>query len=133
MRWDPHRKDFLHFSQSAALYAAYYHVQILIHRPFIPSPRKPSPLTFPSLAICTNAARLCSHVADIQYKRGSEPLVPTQVAIFTAGIVLLLDIWGAKRSGVNSDPAKQMADVYKCMKALSCTEERCVYFPCAKT
>ena len=59
--------DFL--NQSACLYAAYYTVQIVVHRPFIPSPRKPSPLSFPSLAICTNAARSCIHVLDEAWSR----------------------------------------------------------------
>jgi hypothetical protein len=59
----------LFFNQSALLHAYYYHIQILIHRPFIPSPRKPSPLSFPSLAICANAARSCSRVIDIQRHR----------------------------------------------------------------
>ena len=102
----------------------YYHIQILIHRPFIPSPRKPSPLTFPSLAICTNAARSCSHVVDIQRRRGSTPLPHIQIAAFTAGIVLLLNLWGAKKSGGFVDFNTQMTDVRKCMDVLRCIEER---------
>ena len=124
LRWDPHRENLLHFNQSATLYATYYHLQILIHRPFIPSPRKPSPLTFPSLAICTNAARSCSHVGDICRRRGMLPLPQIQIATFTAGIVLLLNIWGAKKSGTFSDNGKQMSDVHKCMKLLHSIEDR---------
>lgn len=124
MRWDPHRENFLYFNQSATLYAFYYHIQILIHRPFIPSRSKPSPLTFPSLAICTNAARSCSHVADIQRRRGGLPIAQIQIAAFTAGIVLLLNIWGAKKSGGAIEPASQMADVEKCMEVLRNIEER---------
>lgn len=69
VRWDPHREDTVFFRQSAILYASYYHLQILVHRPFIPSPRKPSSLSFPSLAICTNAARSCSHLVDYSRER----------------------------------------------------------------
>lgn len=69
MRWDPNREDDTFFGQSASLYATYYHLQIIVHRPFIPSPRKPSVLSFPSLAICTNAARSCIHVLDVQFTR----------------------------------------------------------------
>ncbi|KIJ60357.1 hypothetical protein HYDPIDRAFT_117261 [Hydnomerulius pinastri MD-312] len=125
LRWDPNRDvNGPFFLQSSALYASYYHVQILIHRPFIPSPRKPSPLSFPSLAICTNAARSCSHVIDI-YKRRSGIAAPfLQMSAFTAGIVLLLNIWGGKRSGVTTDPAKEMADVHKCMAVLKGCEKR---------
>ncbi|KAF8625237.1 hypothetical protein AX17_006903 [Amanita inopinata Kibby_2008] len=124
LRWDPNRENDRFFQQSVALYVGYYHLQILIHRPFIPSPRKPSPLSFPSLAICTNAARSCSHIIDIQRKRVLIPPPQTQMAVFTAGIVLLLNIWGGKRSGLSTDPHKEMADVYKCMQVLRLSEQR---------
>lgn len=45
-----------------------------------------------------------------------------------AGIVLLLSIWGVKRSGVSIDPAKEMQDVHKCMQALKVAEKRSVVF-----
>lgn len=61
-------------SQSALLYGSYYTIQIAVHRPFIPSPRKPSGISFPSLAICTNAARSCVHVLDVHSKRVGRPL-----------------------------------------------------------
>ncbi|TBU65203.1 fungal-specific transcription factor domain-containing protein [Dichomitus squalens] len=122
LRWDPTRENLLFLNQSANLYANYYQLQIAVHRPFIPSPRKPSPLSFPSLAICTNAARSCIHVLDVQYKRSGMPMYSNQMALFTAGIVLLLNIWGGKRSGLSTDPAKEMADVHKCMKMLQTLE-----------
>ena len=80
VRWDPTREDDDSFNQSASCYALYYHIQILIHRPFIPTPTKPSPLSFPSLAICTNAARSCSHIADIQRRRTRFPPLHTHVS-----------------------------------------------------
>jgi hypothetical protein len=88
VRWDPNRDDDTFFNQSVHLYAMYYHIQIIIHRPFIPSPTKPSPLSFPSLAICTNAARSCSHVVDIHRKRNPNNSLPlTQVSVnFPFGI-----------------------------------------------
>ncbi|KAI9070185.1 hypothetical protein FKP32DRAFT_1543831, partial [Trametes sanguinea] len=122
LRWDPNRENVLFLNQSANLYAHYYQLQIAVHRPFIPSPRKPSPLSFPSLAICTNAARSCIHVLDVQYKRTGRPMYFTQMALFTAGIVLLLNIWGGKRSGLSTDSTKEMADVHKCMKMLKLLE-----------
>ena len=79
MRWDPTRENLLFLNQSANLHANYYQLQIAVHRPFIPSPRKPSPLSFPSLAICTNAARSCIHVLDVQYNRAGVPLFSNQV------------------------------------------------------
>jgi hypothetical protein len=41
-----------------------------------------------------------------------------QGASFTSGIILLLNIWSGKRGGVILDPAKEMADVYRCMNIL---------------
>ncbi|KAH9481126.1 putative transcriptional regulatory protein [Psilocybe cubensis] len=124
LRWDPNREDERFFNQSVTLYAAYYHIQILIHRPFIPSPSKPSPLSFPSLAICTNAARSCSHVVFIQKKRNPLTIPQIQMSVFTSGVVLLLSIWGGKRSGLSTDPNKEMEDVHKCMEVLRNSEDR---------
>ncbi|KAK7682544.1 hypothetical protein QCA50_014344 [Cerrena zonata] len=124
LRWDPNREDLLFLNQSAFLYSQYYQLQIAVHRPFIPSPRKPSPLSFPSLAICTNAARSCTHVLDVPYQRSKMVLVYNQVALFTSAIVLLLNIWGGKRSGLTTDPAREMADVHKCMRMLKHLEPR---------
>lgn len=118
VRWDPNREDPKFFNQSVVLWTAYYHTQILIHRPFIPSPSRPSPLSFPSLAICTNAARSCIHVVDMQYQKYPMTSPQVQMAVFTSGIVLLLSIWGGKRSGLTTDPNKEMVDVHKCMAVL---------------
>ncbi|KDR72397.1 hypothetical protein GALMADRAFT_126549 [Galerina marginata CBS 339.88] len=126
LRWEPDRKDLKFFNQSVMLYAQYYHIQILVHRPFIPSLSKPSPLSLPSLAICTNAARSCSRVIDIQRRRN--PAVATlphvQMAVFTSGIVLLLSMWGGKPSGLMTNLNKEMGDVHKCMQALSVSEHQ---------
>lgn len=69
VRWDPHREDPLFLEQSARLYSQYYLAQITIHRQFISIAKKKSPLFFPSLAICTNAARACLRVGEIMQRR----------------------------------------------------------------
>jgi hypothetical protein len=47
------------------------------------------------------------------------------IAAFTSGIVLLLSIWGGKRSGLRSiDASKEMVDVHKCMMFLGMCEGR---------
>lgn len=47
------------------------------------------------------------------------------MAVFSAGVILLLNIWGGKRTGAtNTDPAKEMADVHKAMKMLKSLETR---------
>ncbi|KAF5381669.1 hypothetical protein D9615_005628 [Tricholomella constricta] len=125
VRWDPTRTHDVFFNQSASLYSAYYHIQILVHRPFIPSPRKPdAALSFPSLAICTNAARACSHVLEAQRRRFRIAPPPLQTAAFSAGVVLLLSIWGGKRSGLSTDFDREMGDVKKCMDILQASESR---------
>lgn len=84
VRWDPNREDSIFLSQSAGLYAAYYNLQIVVHRPFISSPRKPSSLLFPSLAICTNAARSCIHIMEIHFNKVGRPPFATMVSACTA-------------------------------------------------
>lgn len=49
-----------------------------------------------------------------------------QMAIFSAGIVLLLSIWGGKRAGLAIDPEKGMEDVHKGMKMLKALENKYV-------
>jgi hypothetical protein len=94
VRWDPNKKTDTFFNQSVYLYATYYHIQIIIHRPFIPSPSRPSPLSFPSLAICTNAARSCSYVVDIHRKRNRKSLLLiTQVPVDFLFVCVLLSVF----------------------------------------
>ncbi|KAI9511919.1 fungal-specific transcription factor domain-containing protein [Russula earlei] len=125
LRWDPEREDRTFFVQSAALRAAFYFIQITIHRPFIPSVRKESSLSFPALAICASAARACSHVTDALRKRYPASTTPNiLLPAFVAGVILLMSLWGAKRTGTSPDPEREMQDVRKCMKLLECAESR---------
>ena len=145
VRWDPQREDETFFVQSANLRAAYYFIQIAIHRPFIPSSRKGGSLSFVALAICASAARAFSHVADAIRKRYPLRTSPsiivrgifylvrryhtfcstyTQMPAFASAVVLLLSLWGAKRSGTTLDPVKEMQDVRKCLMLLETAETR---------
>ncbi|KAJ6549039.1 fungal-specific transcription factor domain-containing protein [Mycena vulgaris] len=124
LQWDPACPNDVFFDQSAALYCSYYFLRILIHRPFIPAVRNSAtPTTFPSLSICNTAARACSHVAAIHHRRRpNNPLVFGQTALFTAGIVLLLNIWGGTRTGRvhNTD----LSDVHQCITVLRAHKTR---------
>ena len=93
VRWNPtENTEFL--PQSAVLHATYYHLQIFIHRPFIPSPRNHSRATFPSLTICTNAARSCCHVLESFTKWSAMPFVLLQVLyIWRENILLRANFW----------------------------------------
>ncbi|KAJ7905864.1 fungal-specific transcription factor domain-containing protein [Mycena leptocephala] len=125
LRWDSKREDPVFFDQSVALHCNYYHLQILIHRPFIPMLRKSAPTALPSLAICTSAARACANMVDVQRRRkGSVPVVINLPAVFTSGIVLLLNVWSGKRTGLVPDPNREMANVHKCMQAVRVCEKR---------
>ncbi|EEB98676.1 hypothetical protein MPER_01776, partial [Moniliophthora perniciosa FA553] len=59
-----------------------------------------------------------------QRKKKGFLLPINQGAVFHAGIVLLLNIWGGKRSGLSTDPNREMADVHKCMQVLQTCEKR---------
>ncbi|TRM69416.1 fungal-specific transcription factor domain-containing protein [Schizophyllum amplum] len=117
LRWDPNRDDRTTFMQSSMLYCAYYYIQIQIHRPFI---HKESPLAFPSLAICMNAARSSARLLQAQLKKGWILRLPQMfILAFSAGIVLLLNIWGGRKRGLALDQEREMHDVQSCMAFLS--------------
>ncbi|KAJ7673799.1 fungal-specific transcription factor domain-containing protein [Mycena polygramma] len=129
LRWDSARENPVFFDQSVALHCGYHHLQILIHRPFIPMLRKSesavglSPLS--CLAICTNAARSIANMVDIQRRRkDSVPLVINLPAVFTSGIILLLNVWSGKRTGLVSDTNRDMVNVHKCMEVMRFYENR---------
>ncbi|KAH9025469.1 fungal-specific transcription factor domain-containing protein [Lactarius pseudohatsudake] len=125
LRWDPQREDETFFVQSAYLRSTYYFIQIAIHRPFIPSSGKGSSLSFAALAICASAARAYSHVADTFRKRCPNRTSPGIILpAFVSATILLLSLWGAKRSGTSLDPAREMQDVRKCMMLLETAEVR---------
>lgn len=48
------------------------------------------------------------------------------MSIFSAGIVLLLSIWGGRRAGLSVDHEKGMEDVHKAMKLLKGLESKYV-------
>lgn len=73
VRWNTEQPNDDFFMQSANLHAAYHYMQILVHRPFIPSPSNPTPtVDFPSLAICTRAAKSIIHIGLAQLERVGE-------------------------------------------------------------
>ncbi|KAJ7933782.1 fungal-specific transcription factor domain-containing protein [Mycena leptocephala] len=125
LRWDPHREDEPFSTQSACLITSYYHVQIQIHRSFIPSPMNDAPLssTFPSLAICANSARSCSHVMDVQARRGVIAHPQAVNALLDSALVILLNVWGAGRTGISVDPRRAANDVQKCVSVLKIYEQ----------
>ncbi|KAJ7680622.1 fungal-specific transcription factor domain-containing protein [Mycena polygramma] len=124
LRWDPDRKNMLHLTQSALLHTAYYNVQILVHRPFIPTPLETSQAgPLPSLAICTNAARSCVRIFDA-YIRRKISLHYSIPAAFTAGIVLLLNAWSRIKTGFANNPSKELDQIESCLRVTTAAEKR---------
>ncbi|KAJ7745801.1 fungal-specific transcription factor domain-containing protein [Mycena maculata] len=123
LRWDPVCPDDVFFDQSAALFCNYCLVRILIHRPFIPAIRSSNSRTnLPSLTICSNAARACTHAAEIHHRRRpNNPFIFGQTALFTAGVVLLLNILGCGRVG--RAPDADLTNVHKCIAVLRAQRE----------
>ncbi|KAG7446295.1 uncharacterized protein BT62DRAFT_931742 [Guyanagaster necrorhizus] len=121
LRWDPHRKDSTFLFQSVALYSMYYMLQIQIHRPFL---HTDSPLSFPSLAICTNAARSCSHVVEVHRAKTGAVIPHIIMGAFISGVVLSMNIWSGKRAGLSLNLQKELADVENCKATLKYASER---------
>jgi hypothetical protein len=77
------------FEQSAYLHAAYYQLQIMIHRPFIANQRQVgggAAPGFPSLAICTHAARACAKVVHMHLSRMGRVAFSQVVSVPCAGV-----------------------------------------------
>ncbi|KAJ7647014.1 fungal-specific transcription factor domain-containing protein [Roridomyces roridus] len=127
LRWDPERQNRVHFNQSVLLYTAYYNLQILLHRPFIPAPLQASlaPDAQPSLTICTTAARSCSRVLEAQAKRSLHIHPNALSAAFAAGIVLLLNVWSHNRSHfIQPSSSKELELVHKILDVVNTMEDR---------
>jgi hypothetical protein len=124
LRWDPTRSDQQLFQQSAVLYAQYYYVQILIHRPFIPTPRNPNTVGLPSLAICSNASRSICNILDASLRRGRQyGLLPGRILdgsfllpAWIAAIILLVSVYTGKQQPAERE--RILSDAKKCVAAL---------------
>jgi hypothetical protein len=120
--WDPKREDSLFFDQSAFLYACYYYVQIIVHRPFIVLP---SQTCAPFFTICANAARSCSRMMKTHAATGRViPPFTVTSALFNSGVTLCLNAWGGRRIGVSSNPAREIQDAYHILDVFRLYERR---------
>ncbi|WWC69403.1 uncharacterized protein I206_103342 [Kwoniella pini CBS 10737] len=125
LRWDPTRSDSRLFEQSALLYVHYYYCQILIHRPFIPTPRsrKTGQVLLPSLAICANAARSICNIVDTVLRRGRQGgalpgrslNVGFMLPSWVAAIVLLINIYSGRQTPAERERA--VIDIKRCIAA----------------
>ncbi|KAK4050085.1 Gypsy retrotransposon integrase-like protein 1 [Microbotryomycetes sp. JL201] len=119
LRWNQNEPDDVILTQAANIYSMYYSTQILVHREFL-SPSRAKVAGFPSLAICSNAARSCANILDVMRQRGllkvNFIMVPMQA--ITAALIMLINVFsgGGKRSDLTSSAMK---DVKRCYDALA--------------
>ncbi|KAF7315779.1 Fungal-trans domain-containing protein [Mycena indigotica] len=126
LAWNPNGQNDIFFEQSATLHALYYHIQILIHRPFL-RPRSnlvSNSRALRSLAICTNAARSCSHIAEVKTRRGFLANGQLMKAVLDSSAVLLLSVHNGARGGLALDAHRELADVYRCLAFFRKCEKR---------
>jgi hypothetical protein len=142
VQWNKQNNDPIFFTQSTVLHSWYYWVQIAVHRRFIPRPKDSSGiLSFPSLAICTNAARSCVRMCETYLKRavGHHPQLPvsnmldlsrilthsflltflyycSQIVIFNSATVLALNL--IRLTQLKFDTRNEITDIHKCIEIL---------------
>ncbi|KAF5345455.1 hypothetical protein D9758_013649 [Tetrapyrgos nigripes] len=125
LQWDQEHQDPIFFTQSTLLYSWYYWVQIGVHRRFIPRPKDGSGiLSFPSLAICTNAARSCLRVCERCMKRSMRYHPQLMIVLFNSATVLALNLIRSIRLNIKFDVRKEMMDIHKCMDLLRLYEPK---------
>ncbi|KAI0794216.1 fungal-specific transcription factor domain-containing protein [Fomes fomentarius] len=126
LRWDPDQPDRLFFMQAGILRVHFSQLQIAAHRPFMSVSRRESPLTFPSVIICTNAARSCVQVLETLYKREGSAHYRNMGMLFLAGVVLMMNVWAQRRSGRPFHSGPDITYVRSCMKMLEGMQRECV-------
>lgn len=125
--------------------------QIIVHRPFIPTLKRPNRIGFPSLAICTNSARSLIHV--LAKARSTLPWKILEEKILTcahlAGLTLLVchritcpfrrrllahaarfrlltkvNVWGGSRTGSVGDQSMALRDIEEVLALFKEAEKR---------
>ncbi|KAI0351888.1 hypothetical protein OH77DRAFT_1592538 [Trametes cingulata] len=117
LRWNPACQNNLFLGQSAMLYVYYHQVQVMVHRPFITFKRG-SPNALASLIICTNAARACVQILEHLRQRLHMLVSRNSGVLFMAGLVLLISMWGQRRSGLHAAADKDREYIEKCIEML---------------
>ncbi|THU84638.1 hypothetical protein K435DRAFT_783681 [Dendrothele bispora CBS 962.96] len=118
LKWNSQHEDERIFLQSTILYTMYYWVQIQVHRRFIPRPGQASRSMFPSLAICTNAARSCIRVAETYLSQKFHAAGHFMLPLFSSAMVLAVNLWRGKHTNSNFNPGTELADIYKCVNMI---------------
>ncbi|KAF9535370.1 fungal-specific transcription factor domain-containing protein [Crepidotus variabilis] len=80
LRLGASRKNDIFELQSIYLHASFHHCQLVLHRPYIPSPLNLVPSPLPALTICFNAARACCSILSDAKKNDKKVLLITSEA-----------------------------------------------------
>ncbi|TFK75372.1 hypothetical protein BDN72DRAFT_810971 [Pluteus cervinus] len=107
LRWTEDMPDPLFSNQAATLYTTYYLTQMVIFRPFVPSPTRSieskfiqgptiPPFPLPAMKICISAAQSCARIIDHQLKRGFSNIPAMCMVSHTGGGMLSWAIWDLK-------------------------------------
>ncbi|KAJ3768252.1 fungal-specific transcription factor domain-containing protein [Lentinula raphanica] len=124
LKWDPHLPDDIAFAQLVMLHGNYYWVRIQTHKLFIRSDSL-STSSFPSLAICTNAARSFAHIIQAYHSRPNSFMLSIFIVpMFLSATILLINTWTSLRAKSNHDPRKDMNDVSRILQILCIYERR---------
>ncbi|KAG8885519.1 hypothetical protein FRB97_000844 [Tulasnella sp. 331] len=122
LKYDQHMETPF-YQQAVTLRIMFHYVQITIHRPFLQlSSSSRRALSLSSLAVCANAARSCAKVLNEAIDTAASPLF--SIAALISGVVLLISIWEARRSGLSVDVSRQTAGIQACLRYLKRWEER---------
>ncbi|KAF7353489.1 Zn(2)-C6 fungal-type domain-containing protein [Mycena sanguinolenta] len=125
LRWDPTRPEDAFFDQSAFLYCSYYQVQMTIHRPFIPMMRNAVPTSLPSLASVPTLRGRAVMLPKLRDSVKTVLLSPNSLfpSVFTSGVILLLNVWSGKRTGLPPHMNSALTEVHKCMATMRVCEK----------
>ncbi|KAL1760642.1 fungal-specific transcription factor domain-containing protein [Schizophyllum commune] len=126
LRWTPDQTNAELRDQAMLLAAALYLAQIQLHRPFIVAPNTSQ--SFPSLAICANAARTCLRMMERNSKMSFTPWPHAVMAIFCSCIVLILYVLHRQQTGNAGDGEKDVKLVFEGLKVMAQYEKR-LQFP----
>ncbi|KZV61985.1 hypothetical protein PENSPDRAFT_759060 [Peniophora sp. CONT] len=111
LRWDPLHANDVFFNQSAHLYSLYFTTQMVVHHPFMSTLHAMS-IPYPSLAICTSAARSLTRVVDALHKRqGLDHMGSLTWMMQYAGIVTLVALGHARLGNIKLDHKHALGDV----------------------
>uniref|UniRef100_D8QBZ5 Xylanolytic transcriptional activator regulatory domain-containing protein n=1 Tax=Schizophyllum commune (strain H4-8 / FGSC 9210) TaxID=578458 RepID=D8QBZ5_SCHCM len=122
LRWSPDETNAELRDQAMLLAAALFLAQIQLHRPFIVAPNTSQ--SFPSLAICANAARTCLRMMERNSKMSFTPWPHAVMAIFCSCIVLILYVLHRQQTGNAGDGEKDVKLVFEGLKVMAQYEKR---------